>query len=76
MYSLLIDDSIEDKNAKYVNKSVDATISRSEYKDVLLHNKCLSHSMNRLQSKNHKKGAYELKRIYLLCFDDKIHMMS
>ena len=76
MYLLLVDDSIEDKNAKYMNKSVATTISHSGYKGVLLHNKCLGHSMNKLQSKSHKKGAYEINRIYLLCFDDKIHMMS
>ena len=31
--------------------------------------------MNRIQSKNHKIGTYEIK-ISLLCFDDKIHILD
>ena len=27
--------------------------------------------MKRIQSKNHKIGTYEIKKIFLLCFDDK-----
>ena len=39
-----------------------------EYKDVLLNNKCLRHSMNRIQSKGHKIGTYEINKISLSCF--------
>ena len=35
MYSFLVDDSSEHKNAKKVNKNVVATISHNGYKDVL-----------------------------------------
>ena len=48
MYSFLVDDNSEHKNAKGVNKNVVATISHSEYKDVLLDNRCLRHSINRI----------------------------
>ena len=34
--------------------NVVATISHNEYKDVLLNNTCLRHSMNRIQSKDHR----------------------
>ena len=54
MYSCLVDDSGEHKKTKGVNKNAAARISHSEYKDVLLNNKCLRHSMNRIQSKNLK----------------------
>ena len=37
--------------------------------DVWLHNKCLRHSMNRIQSKNHNK-------ISLSCFDDEIYILN
>ena len=30
------------------------------------------HSMNRIQSKNHGIGTYEINKISLSCFDDKI----
>ena len=41
------------KKAKRVNRNVVATISHNEYNDVLLNNECISHSMNRIQSKGH-----------------------
>ena len=43
MYSFLVDDNSEHKEAKGVNRTVVATISHNEYKDVLLNNKCLKH---------------------------------
>ena len=43
MYSFLVDDNSEHKEAKGVNKNVVATISHNGYKDVLLNNKCLRH---------------------------------
>ena len=58
-----------------MNKNVVATISHNEYKDVLLNNKCLRHSMNRMQSKNHRIGTYEISKICLSCFDDKIYIL-
>ena len=52
MYSFSVDDNIEHKKSKGVNKNAVATISHGEYKDVLLNKKCLTHSMNSIQSKN------------------------
>ena len=37
------------KKANGVNKNVVATIGHNEYKNVLLNNKCIRHSMNRIQ---------------------------
>ena len=71
--SFFVVDSSEYKKAKSVNKNVVATINQNEYKDVLLNNKCLRHSMNRIQSKNHKIGPYEISKISLSCFDNKIY---
>ena len=48
IYSFLIDNVVSIKKAKGVNKSVVARINHSEYNDVLLNNKSLSHSMNRI----------------------------
>ena len=73
MYSFLVDDSSEHKKAKSVNKNVVAAISNNEYKDVLLNNKCLRHSMNRIQSKNHKIKTSETS---LSSFDDKTHILN
>ena len=70
IYSYLLDDNSEHKKAK-VNRNV-----HSEYKDVLLNKTCLRHSTNRIQSKDHKVGAYEFNNISLSCFDDKIYILS
>ena len=40
-------------------------LMNNEYKNVLLNKKCLRHLMNRIQTKDHRKGAYEINK--LLC---------
>ena len=65
MYSYLADDNSEQKKTKGVNRNVVATIIHNKYKDVLLKKKCLRHSMNKIQNKDHKTGTYETKNIYL-----------
>ena len=55
------------KKEKDVNENVVATIRHSEYKDILLNKNCLMHSMNRIQSKNHRIGTYEISKICLPC---------
>ena len=47
-----------------------------KYRDILLNKKCLTHSMNRIQSKNQKIGTYEINKIYLSCFDGKIYILN
>ena len=64
------------KKAKGVKRNVVAKISNNEYKDVLLNKKCKRHSMNRIQSKDHRIGTYEINRISLLGFGDKIYMQN
>ena len=66
MYSLLVDDNSEHKKAKGLNRNVAATINHNKYKDVLLDNKCLRHSMKRIQSKDNRIGIYEINKIH--CF--------
>ena len=56
-----------------MNKNVAATKSNNEYKDALLNNKCITHSMNRIQGKDLRKRTYKIKKISLSCFDDKIY---
>ena len=36
--------------------------------DVLLNNKCLRYSMNRIQSKNHRIGTYDEKKNFIVLF--------
>ena len=51
MYSFLVDGNSEPKKAKGVNINVIVTISHNGYKDLMLNNKCLRYSMNRIQVK-------------------------
>ena len=74
-YSFLVNNS-EHKKAKDVNKNIVATISHSEHKDVSLNNKCIRHSMNRIQIKDHRIGVYEINKISLSCCDDKIYIQN
>ena len=76
MYSYLVNDNSELKKGKGVNRNVVATISHNEYKDVSLNKKCLRQSINRIQSKDHKIGTYEINKISLSCFDEKIYVQN
>ena len=62
MYSLLVDNG-EHRKEKGVSKNIVATISHNEYNDVLLNKKCIRNSMNRIQSKVHRIGTYEINKI-------------
>ena len=70
IYSYLVHDNSDDKKNGF-NRNVVTTISHNEYKDVSLNKKCLRHLMNRIQSKDHRIGTYEINKISLPCFDDK-----
>ena len=56
--SFLVDNS-QYKKAKGVNRNNVATVSHNEYKNALWNNKCIRHSMNRIQSKDHRIGIYK-----------------
>ena len=51
-YPFLVENN-EHKKAKDVNNNAVATIRHNEDKDVLLNNKYIRHSMNRIESKDH-----------------------
>ena len=76
MYTFLVGDHSEHKKGKGVNRNVVATISHNEYKGILFNNKCLRHSINRIQSKVPRIGTYEINKISLSCFDDKIYIQN
>ena len=59
-----------------MNKNVVATISHNEYEDVLLNNKWLRRSMNRIQCKDHRIETYKINKISLSCFNDETHILS
>ena len=54
MISFSVDDNSEHKKTKVLNRNVVDTVSQNEYKDILLNDKYLIHSMNRIQSEDHR----------------------
>ena len=42
----------------------------------MLYNKCLKHSTNRIQCKDHRIGTYEINKISLSSFDDKTYIQN
>ena len=76
MYSFVVKDSSEHKKTKDVSKNVVPTISHDEYKDILLNERCLRLLMNRIQSKYHRTGTYEINKTSLSCFDEKIYIQN
>ena len=59
-----------------VNRNVAAKISHNGYKDVLLNNKCVRHSMNKTQSNDHRIRTYKINKTSLSRFDDKIYIQN
>ena len=64
------------EKAKGVNENAVTTIIHNEYKDVMLNNKCLRHSMNKIQSKDHRIGTHKINKLSSSCFGDKIHILN
>ena len=75
MYSFLADNE-EHKKSKRLNRNIVATISHNEYNDVLLNKGYIRQSINRIQSKDHRIGTYEIKNISLSCFHDNIFIQN
>ena len=48
-----------------MNKNV-AAIIHNEYKDALLNKKCITHSINRIKSKDHRIGTYEVNENFII----------
>ena len=61
-------------NGKECNtaKGVSMGTDFDKFKDVLFNEKIIRHKMKRIQSKKHKLGTYEIDKMSLLCFDNKI----
>ena len=72
MHSMKNIDVKESNTAKVVNIATEF----NEFKDTLLNKKKIRHKMKKIQSKNHKIGTYEISKISLSCFDDKIFVLN
>ena len=71
VYLILVGDSSKHKKAKDANENVAAKIGQDVF-----NKKCLRRSMDRIQSKNHNIGTYEINKISLSSFDEKIYIFD
>ena len=72
MYSM---NKIDGKECN-TEKGVSIATEFDKFKDVLFNEKIIRHKMKRIQSKKHKLGVYEIDKISLSCFDDKIYVLD
>ena len=61
---------------KKIAKRVNIATEFNEFKDVLFIKKNIRHKMKRIQDKKHKIGTYEIDKLSLSCFDDKILVLD
>ena len=72
MYSYIKDNNKGGKTAKGIKKNIiKNNIKHEDYKNVLINNKQIHHTMKTIRSNNHQLGSYELNKVSLSCFDDK-----
>ena len=57
-------------------KGVNIATEFNEFKDTLFNKKIIKHKMRRIQGKKHKMGTYEINKISLSVFDDKIFVLD
>ena len=72
MYSLKKIDGKEHNAAKEVSIAIEF----NEFEDILFNKKIIRQKIERIQSKKHELGTYEIDKISLSCFDDKRYMLD
>ena len=77
MYSYIKDNNKGGKTAKGIKKNIiNNTIKHTDYKNVLLENKQIHHTMKTIRSINHQLGSYDINKVSLSCFDDKRYISN
>ena len=77
MYSYVKDNEKGGKTAKGIKKNIiKNNIKHEDYKNVLLENKQMQHTMKTIRSNNHQLGSYEINKVSLSCFDDKRYISN
>ena len=77
MYSYIKDNNKGGKTAKGIKKNIiNKNIKHTDYKNVLLENRQIQHTMKTIRSSKHQLGSYEINKISLSCFDDKRYILT
>ena len=77
MYSYIKDNQKVGKTAKGIKKNIiKNNIKHEDYKNILLENRQMHHTMKTIRSNNHQLGSYEINKVSLSCFDDKRYISN
>ena len=77
MYRYIKDNLKVGKTAKGIKKNIiKNNIKHEDYKNVLINNKQIHHTVKTIRSINHQLGSYELNKVSLSCFDDKRYISN
>ena len=76
MYSLIDVDGKENKKEKIVKSVVAENIKNKKHCSVLINNRIMKHTLKRIRIELHKIGTYEVCKISLSGFHDKIYMLD
>ena len=77
MYSYIKDNNKGGKTAKGIKKNIiKNNIKHEDYKNVLINNKQIHHTMKTIRSSKHQLGSYEINKVSLSCFDDKRYIAN
>ena len=68
IYSLVLVDRGENRDAKDVNRNIFDGIKYKKYVDVLFGKGLIRHDMKKIQSKMHRIGTYDVCKVSLSCF--------
>ena len=77
MYSYIKDNNKGGKTAKGIKKNIiKNNIKHEDYKNVLINNKQIHHTMKTIRSSKHQLVSYEINKVSLSCFDDKRYIAN
>ena len=77
MYSYIKDNNKGGKTAKGIKKNIiKNNIKHEDYKNILLENRQMHHTMKTIRSSKHQLSSYEMNKISLSCFDDKRYIAN
>ena len=77
MYSYMKDNQKGGNTAKGIKKNIiKNNIKHENYKEVILNDKQIHHTMKTIRSQKHQLGSYEINKVSLSCFDDKRYILE
>ena len=75
MYSYVKDNEKGGRTAKGIKKNViKNNMKHEDYKNTLINNEQMHRKIKTIRSQRHQLGSYEINKVSLSCFDDKLYI--